>query len=345
MAARGATYEELAGAFRQRKFAPVYLLYGEERFFVDRLQSLLLERALAPHERDFNLDIVYGRDTDIQSVLALCSAYPMMAERRVVVVRDFDEIADNKRFKEYVERPNPAAVVLLLAGEKVNLAHHPYRAIREHAVAAEFKRLYEREIPRWVDAEVRDRGFTIDPGAVSMLSEYVGTSLLNAVQEIDKLTAFVGDRTHIDKDDVVQASGQTREFNVFELQKAVGDGRYPDAMRIAERMLQQASNSRGEALMIVSVLTSYYTKLWVLTACHARRISEKEMAARLGIPPFFVGDYLSSLRRLDRSSLSSAFSALASADYELKGGSGRDERLTMSLLVRRLTWRAAALAA
>lgn len=97
--------------------------------------------------------------------------------------------------------------------------------------------------------------------------------------------------------------------------------------------------------MIVSVLTSYFTKLWVLTACHARRIPEKEMAARLGIPPFFVGDYLSSLRRLDRPALSSAFSALAAADYELKGGSGRDERLTMSLLVRRLGARVAAHAA
>lgn len=345
MAAKGVTYEELAGAFRRRKFAPVTLLYGEERYYVDRLQAVLLEHSVATHERDFNLDVVYGRDTDAQTVLGLCSAFPMMAERRVVVVRDFDELADNKRFKEYAERPNPSAVVLLVAGEKVNLSHHPYRAIAEHGVVAGFKRLYEREIPRFVEGEVRDRGLDIDPRAAVMLSEYVGTHLQNAVQEIDKLAAFVGERTRIEVDDVVQASGQTREFNVFELQKAVGAGNYPMALRIAERMLQQSSNSRGEALMIVSVLTSWFTKLWVLTACHARRISEKEMAARLAIPPYYLGDYLSSLRRLDRSALSSAFSALAAADFELKGGSARDERLTMTLLVRRLSGGASGLAA
>lgn len=337
MAPRSMAYEELATAFRHGNLAPLYLLYGEERYFVDRLQALLVANALAPHERDFNLDVLYGRETDAATALAACAAFPMMAERRVVVIRDFDALEGNDRFKAYAEQPNPTAVVLLVAGEKVNLSRHPYRALREHAVVAEFKRLYDREMPRWIGEEVRLRGLRIDQEAVRMLAEYVGTNLQQAVTEIDKLVAFIGDRTTIESDDVVQASGQTREFNVFELQRAVSERRYPDAMRIAERLLQQASNGRGEALMIVGVLTSFFMKLWVLTTCQARNLSEKEMTSRIGVPPYFLKEYLNSLRRFDQSALASAFSALVAADYELKGGSSRDERLILGLLLRRLT--------
>lgn len=337
MSARTAAYEELSTSFRHGKFAPLYLLYGEERYFVDRLQALALEKVVAPHERDFNLDILYGRETEAAAALSACASFPMMAERRLVVIRDFDEMEGNERFKAYAEQPNPTAVVILVAGDRVNRSKHPYRAIAEHGVAAEFKRLYDREMPRWLEKDVAERGLSIRPDAVRMLAEYVGTNLQQAATEIGKLVAFVGDRTTIEADDVVQASGQTREFNVFELQKSVSERRYPDAMRIAERLLQQASNGRGEALMIVAVLTSFFSKLWVLTTCQARGLSEKAMTSKIGVPPYFLKEYLNSLRRFDQSALASAFSALVAADYELKGGSSRDERLILSLLIGRLT--------
>lgn len=337
MSARTAAYEELSTSFRHGKFAPLYLLYGEERYFVDRLQALALEKVVAPDERDFNLDILYGRETEAAAALSACASFPMMAERRLVVIRDFDEMEGNERFKAYAEQPNPTAVVILVAGDRVNRSKHPYRAIAEHGVAAEFKRLYDREMPRWLEKDVAERGLSIRPDAVRMLAEYVGTNLQQAATEIGKLVAFVGDRTTIEADDVVQASGQTREFNVFELQKSVSERRYPDAMRIAERLLQQASNGRGEALMIVAVLTSFFSKLWVLTTCQARGLSEKAMTSKIGVPPYFLKEYLNSLRRFDQSALASAFSALVAADYELKGGSSRDERLILSLLIGRLT--------
>jgi DNA polymerase-3 subunit delta len=178
-----------------------------------------------------------------------------------------------------------------------------------------------------------------------MLAEYVGTSLQQAASEIDKLLTFAGDRTEITEDDVVRASGQTREFNVFELQRSVGSGHYPGALRIAERLLQQASNKRGEALMIVSVLTAFFSKLWILTACQKRRMSEKDMASRIGVPPYYIKEYLSSLARFTPTALAGSFSALVAADFELKGGSSRDEHLVLALLLRRLTASGSALRA
>ena len=337
MAKTGLTYDQLDTAFRHRNFKPLYFLYGEETFLMDELQQVLIEHALAPHERDFNLDLVYGSEAEVRAVLGLCGAFPMMAERRVVVVRSFEQLKENRLFTTYAESPNPSAVVLLLCTGKPNLSAHPYRALKQHAAWGEFKKLYDNQIPGWIQRRVGTLGYEIEPTAVQMLADYVGTHLHAAATEIDKLITYAGEQRTLTADDVVRASGQTREFNVFELQRAIGEGRYADTQRIAERMLGQASNPRGEALMIVSVLAGYVTKLWKLSACRAQRIAEREMAQRVGISPFFIKEYLFSLRRFPPQALEQAFAALLAADYELKGGSRRDERLVLTLLLRRLT--------
>lgn len=336
MAKTGLSYEQLDTAFRHRNFKPLYFLYGDEPFLMDELQQVLIEHALARHERDFNFDLVYGQDAEAQAVLALCAGYPMMAERRVVVVRNFEQLKDNRLFTAYAEQPNPTAVVLLLCSTKPNLSMHPYRALKQHAAWGEFKPLYDNKMPGWIQQRVKNLGYRIEPQAVQMLADYVGTSLQAAAAEIEKLITYAGGRKTLTGDDVVSASGQTREFNVFELQKAIGEGRYSDAVRIADRLLGQASNTRGEALMIVSVLTGYITRLWKLAACQQQGLPEREMASRVGISPFFIKEYIFSLRRFPPAAIEQAFAALLAADYELKGGSSRDERLVLLLLLRRL---------
>jgi DNA polymerase-3 subunit delta len=336
MAKTGHAYEQLEAAFRHQNFKPLYFFYGAERFLMDALQELLIAHGVAEHERDFNLDIVYGADTDAGSVLALCASYPVMAARRVVIVRDFDKLKENRSFASYAAQPNPTAVVLLLCNGKPNLSTQPYRALKQQAVWSEFKPLYDNQLPGWIQQRVKQLGYQIAPDAVQMLADYVGTSLQNAASEIDKLVTYAGPRRRLQADDVLFASGQTREFNVFELQRAIGEGRHPDALRITERLLHQASNTRGEALMIVSVLTGYFTKLWKLTLCRARRIPEKAMAARVGVSPYFIKEYLQSLRYYDLTTIEKAFAALLAADFELKGGANRDERLVLNLALQRL---------
>lgn len=336
MAKTGLTYDQLSTAFRHKNFKPLYFLYGSERFLMDEVQAELLEHALAPHERDFNLDIVYGADVQAPAVLALCASFPIMSERRVVIVRDFEKLKDNHLFTTYAAQPNPTALVLLVCGSKPNLATNPYRALKKHAAWGEFKTLYDNQMPGWIKSRVESKGHQMEPQAVQMLADYVGTSLRSAVAEIDKLITYVGERKRLTADDVVEASGQTRDFNVFELQKAIGEARYPDALHITERLLQKSSSTRGEALMVISVLTGYFTKLWKLTVCQTKRMPKAEMAKRVGISPYFIQEYIHSLRRFPPERIERAFSALLAADYELKGGSTRDERLILTLLLRRL---------
>jgi len=336
MAKTGLTYDQLETAFTHQNFKPLYFFYGEERLLIDELQSLFLKKALEPHERDFNQDIVYGAEAEATSVLALCASYPVMAQRRVVVVRDFDKLKENQLFSTYAQNPNPHAVVLLVCGDRPNLTMKPYRALKDKAASAEFKPLYERQIPGWIKKRIEASGYQIEPSAVQMLAEYVGTNLQSIATEIEKLITYVGHKEKITDSDVVQASGQIRGFSVFELQRAVGEGRYSDSMRITERMLQKASNTRSESLMIVAVLTGYFNKLWKLTVCQAKRMSEKAMAQRIGVPFFFIKQYLSSLNVFNITAIERAFEVLLAADYELKGGSSRDSRLVLTLMLRRL---------
>ncbi len=334
--ARENPYIELKTAFQNRNFAPIYLLHGEERWFIDRLQALLLENALQPHEKDFNLDLLYGHETDARQALNACQAFPMMAERRVVIIRDFDRMKENALFKGLAEQPNPACVVFLVCAGKPNMSRHPYRALKSAGKAVEFKALYPNQVPRWIETLAKEKGFALEPKAVQMLGEYVGASLSSVEAELGKLATYVGEREVITAEDIVQASGQTRDYNVFELQRAVGERQFDRALHITERLLQQSSNPTGESNMIVAVLTAFFIKLWQLTAFREERIPEKEMARAIGVSPFFLKEYLACLRRYDVKAIHRALSALLAADSELKGGSQRSDRLILNLLFRNI---------
>jgi DNA polymerase-3 subunit delta len=341
----GLSYEQLATAFRHQNFKPLYFLFGEETFLMGELQDLLIEHALEPHQHDFNLDIVYGSEAEASQVLGLCQGYPVMAERRVIIVREFEKLENNREFKSYAQQPNPQAVVMLVCTTKPNLSAHPYRALKQNAAWSHFKPLYDNQMPGWIKEYVQGHGYQIEPKAVQMLADYVGTDLQRAVSEIQKLTTFAGERTRLTVDDVLDASGQTREFNVFELQSAIGEGREGDAARITKRLLQQASNPQSEAIMIVAVLNSYFDKLWKLQGANPQRMSNQQVARRIGVSPYFAKEYVFAAQRFNRSALERAFSALLAADYELKGGTRRDPRLILTLLLRQVMPEARASAA
>lgn len=334
--AKGNAWKELMTAVKAGRFENLYLFHGEERWFIDTLQRAIIDAAIPPHERDFNFDLLYGAEVDAQQALSACQAYPMMAERRLVVIRDFDQMKDNTVFKVLAERPNPAAIVVLVCSGKPNMSRHPYRALKDAARVEAFNALWPNEVPRWIEVLAREKGYRMDPKAVQMLADSVGTSLSTAAAELDKLSVFAGDREVLTADDVVQATGQTREYNVFELQRVVGEACYSDALRISERLLQQSSNTRGECARIIAVLSSFFLKLWQLTGLQKQRIAEKDMARAVGVSPYFLKDYLGSLRQYDQKGLDRAISSLLAADFELKGGSARDERTILHVMLRRM---------
>lgn len=330
------TYERYRTAFSHGNFQPLYFFFGEEQLLINELQSLLIDRAVPEEQRDFNFDLLYGSEVEAEEILSMCTSYPVMAERRLVVVREFEKVEENRRFKEYAENPTPTTIAFLACSEKPNLSAHPYRALKNEAESAHFESLYERKVPDWIRSRVQDEGYAIDPAAVEMLAHLTGSDLQKAAAEIDKLTTYAGDSETISREDVLHVGGHAREYNVFELQEAIGRGEYAEALEIGERMLEQANDPRGESLMIVAVLAKYFRKLLKLTDVDRGRMSKKSIASHIGVPPYFVDEYLASLQRFDRAAVERALSALLAADYELKGGSERAVRTTFVLLLMQI---------
>ena len=332
----GASFEDLATSFKHGTFAPLYFFYGEEGLHADELQTLALEHAVQPHERDFNVDVVFGPEADARAVLAQCAQFPMMAERRLVIVRGFEKLDDNEAFRSYAEAPNPQAVVMLVCYDKPNLSKHPYRALKQHAVWAEFKAPYARELPGWAEKRFRARGVETESGAAAMLAELAGADLRTVASEVEKLVTYVGERRRVTRDDVLRAAGHSAEQNPFELQKAVVAGDVARALGIADALLATAANTHGEAIKLVALLASYIGKLWRLTGCLAAGVPEAKLAGQVGVPPFYVREYIAAARRYGPAAQRAAFGTLLAADVELKGGSQRPPRAVLTLALRRL---------
>lgn len=331
----GAAFEDLATAFRHGRFAPLYLFFGEEAFLMDELQALALAHAIAPHERDFNFDLFYGPEATAAQVLAQCAAFPMMAARRLVVVREFEKLPDNKLFQGYAERPNPHAIVLLLCSGKPNRTQHPYRALCAHGVWAEFKPLKENRLPGWVEGRFKALGVTPESGAAQMLAEMSGPDLRSLALEVDKLVTFAGSTGRVTREDVVAAAGHSREHSPFALQDALAAGDVPRALAIVHGILAQSTNAAGEAVRLVALLTAYMLKLWRVSGCLSEGLSERDLSRHVGMSPFFVKEYVAAQRRYGPEGLARALRALLAADDALKGGSAHDPEAILALAIRR----------
>lgn len=330
------SFEQLETSVRSGRLSPLYFFFGEEMYLMEEAQRTLGSAVLQEHERDFNFDLVYGPESEGAPVLALCNAYPMMAERRLVVVRDFEKLKNNVLFTGYADRPNPHAVVVLVCRTKPNLTQHPYRALKDKAVTVEFKPFKVPEAVRWVTESCAKAGIKLTPEAASLLIELSGTDLQTLSAEVEKLTTRAHQTRVIGRDDVLAAGGHSREFNVFELQNAIGVRNFKEALRITDALLTHASHAAGEALKILGLVTSYFTKLLKLYYGLHLKVPQTQLARDTGIPPYFIKEYEQQLRRFSEAQLHTSLSVLLAADYELKGGSSRSPHLIMTLAIRKL---------
>ncbi|MEK9135813.1 MAG: DNA polymerase III subunit delta, partial [Bacteroidota bacterium] len=236
MAREEFTIEDLRLALSQKKLAPVYLFHGEEDFLAEEATDLIIKTALTPEQHGFNLDVVYGNDSDARDILSHASSFPMMADRRVVVVREFDKLANKELLSTYIEEPSPTTS-LVLHSVKPDFRKKPYVTAKRTATVINFERIRDNQTAAWISRRVRQQGREIDAEASKILGAYVGTSLREIQNELDKLYIFIGEKKSIDVDDIRAVVGISKEFNVFELQNAIGAMNHARSTEILTRML------------------------------------------------------------------------------------------------------------
>jgi len=224
MAAKGITYEEIQRNLKARNIAPVYYLMGEEDYYIDKLSDAIVDAVLTEDEKDFNLDIVYGAETDIDKVIELAHAYPMMAEKRVVLVREAQAIRSLEGLEAYLAHLTPTTVLVFCHKHgKIDARKAAAKALQQVGVVYESKRLYDNQLPPFISQYFRQHNVDIEPQAIQMLAGHVGADLSRLTTEMDKLLlAMPQDGSRVVGSALVEEqTGMSKDFNDFELTAAL----------------------------------------------------------------------------------------------------------------------------
>jgi DNA polymerase III subunit delta len=320
------TFDDLRSALAQRKFAPVYLFYGEEDFLAEEATDLIVNSAMSPEQQGFNLDVVYGSDADARDILSHASSFPMMADRRVVVVRELDKLVNKELLSSFLEQPSPSTC-LVLHSTKPDFRKKPYVTAKRSAIVVKFERIREYQIAGWIGKRVKQQGREIDQEAMKILAAYVGPSLREIQNELDKLYIFVQEKQAISSDDIRAVVGVSKEYNIFELQNAVGAKNLARSTEILSRMM----DSGESPILIIIMLTRYFTTLWKLYDLRRRGITE--LASGIGVNPYFLKDYVAAVGNYAVAELEHSFEALVAADEQLKSSLVDPAQVMQNMLV------------
>jgi DNA polymerase-3 subunit delta len=330
---RGTSPDELRSAIGDGNILPVYLLYGLEEYGKEAFSHWLIE-ALAPsHARDFNTDTFRSDRLDPLDLLQIYESYPMLAERRLLILRDCDQLSPDmcRSLERVVDAPVETSCLILLGG-KVDMRRRLFQLLAKVGAAVEFRPPYDREIPQWIQRQAKYRGVKVEPAAIDVLRLYIGNSPRELVGELDKLATFVGEGNAITREAVEEITAASRQVNVFELAEAVGARNAAQAQALLNRYLDQGEEPARAIAMIVR-----HYNLLLRTQMHMAKGESKEgLAKALGISPFFMNSYMEQARSYVPGSLWNSLSLLRRADWQLRTLGRRQERLLMDMLMVRL---------
>jgi DNA polymerase III subunit delta len=322
---------------KRRLFKPIYFLCGEEPYYIDLISDQLEKSVLDESEREFNQTVVYGKDTDLATILSLAKQFPMMSEYQVVIVKeaqnikelnksaDVDDDDDRKpantsnagaQFQHYVQNPQSSTIlVFCYKYKKLDKRSALTKAIQKNAVYMEFSRMYDNQVPDWISSYVKEKKYVIGPKATFLMSEFLGNDLSKIVNEIAKLTINLSQGSEITAEMVQDNIGISKDYNVFELQDALAKKDILKANRIINYF---ASNEKDHPpVMVLGLLYNYFSKL--LRYQFLGDKSKSSAAQALGINPFFVEGYARAATNYNTAKLKNIFSYLKEYDLKTKG--------------------------
>ncbi len=310
------TYEGIMADLKARKFAPVYLLQGDEPYFIDQIASYIEKNALTDDEKTFNQTVVYGKDIDVPNLDNLAKRFPMMAEHQVVIVKEAQDMKKIDDLVFYVQKPQKTTILVLCHKYKeLDKRKKLAAAIEKAGVVFTSKKLYDNKIPSWAESYIKEKGYTIDPVALRLLTDYLGTDLSKIANEVDKLAIALPSGSKISPANIQDNIGISKDYNNFELQNAIGSGDVLKAARIVDHF---SKNQKDNPLVLtITALYGYFCKLLIFNQ-HIRD-DAKTQAAALGCNPFFLKDYATAQKRFPAPKVIKAISLLREYDLKSKG--------------------------
>ncbi len=326
------TAQKLTQDIKKKKFAPVYLFYGEESFVIEKFVQDIIKNALEPGNEDFNLDILYGNETDGAKIVNIAMSYPMMTDKRVVLVKNIHMLKTPslELLLKYIQNPAKTTCLLLTC---VGLGNKHLKEIDKICTSFYAKPLYDYQIPEWIQDYLAGKKMTITNEALRLLHASAGNSLQNLSMEIEKILLNTGDRERIETADVEAVVGASKQYNVFELCDSVGYKKLQVSIHILNHLLQ-LGESPG---LIISMLNRHFTRLLITKELNVHKTNEQEMARVLKVHHYFVKNYIRQAGFFSNRQLKNAFSLLLETDELLKS-SGQKPRMLLELLLLKLNY-------
>ena len=296
---------------------PIYFLFGEEPYYIDQIAQYIEKNVLPEEEKGFNQMLLYGKDVSIDDIISNAKRFPMMAERQVLIVKEAQHLSRTiENLTPYVENLLPTTIlVICYKYKKLDKRKKLYKAVQKEGVIFEGKKLYENQVSEWIRKVMPTRGYSISPKAAVLLVEFLGTDLGRIDKELEKLQVILPKHTEITPELIEEHIGISKDYNNFELKKAIGERDVLKASRIINYFAQNPK--ANPFVLTVSLLQSFFSQLLLYHGLADR--TPKNVASVLRISPYFVGEIQTAARNYPMKKVSNIISNLRELDLKGKG--------------------------
>jgi DNA polymerase III subunit delta len=296
---------------------PIYFLMGEEPYYIDKLSDYIEQNVLSEDEKGFNQTVLYGRDVTVEDIIGTAKRYPMMAERQVVIVKEAQDLIKTiDKLESYAANPMPSTVLVICYKYKtLDKRKKLIKELTKSGLVYESKKLYDNQVGQWITRVLQGKGYTIEPKANAMLVEFLGNDLSKINNELEKLQIILPKGSVISAKHIEENIGFSKDFNVFELQNALGTKNQLKAYQIAQYF---AENPKDNPMVVTtSLIFTFFIKLLKYHGLKDR--NPKTVATVLGVNPFFLKDYDVALRSYPMKKVSQIVATLRDIDVKSKG--------------------------
>jgi DNA polymerase-3 subunit delta len=311
---------------------PIYFLMGDEPYYIDKISDFIQENILDEAEKGFNQQIMYGRDSSIEDIVSAAKRYPMMAERQVLIVKEAQDLSRYiEKLVSYAENPQSTTVLVLnYKYKKLDKRKKLHKAIAKTGMIFESKKLYENQVADWIRRVLGGKKYQVEPKAAQMLVEFLGSDLSKISNELDKLMLILPKETIITPTHIEENIGISKDFNNFELRKAIGAKNIVKANRIINYF---AENPKSNPLvMTISLLNGFFTQLLLFHGLKDK--SKQSVSKKIGVSPYFVDEYFLAAKNYPMRKVAQTIAFLRDADVKSKGvGASQSQRDILKELV------------
>ena|SRR5690554_4053642 len=314
-------HKKILADLKEKKYAPVYFFDGEEPYFIDLLSDYITDNVLDDAEKEFNLSVLYGQDVSAEDLIPIVKRYPMMAEYQVVVVREAQVWKTLEPLEQLVLQPVTSTILVInYRGKKIDGRSTFSKLIKKHkGTIVHFNSPKLKEgaaVTAWINQYCKENRLDINPGAVVMLSENIGSNLSNLIDALDKLRILIPQGQTITEDDISKHVGINKDFNVFEMRKAIGRRDNYRALFIANYFAQNQKEHH-----VIPITGAIYRFFRQLLSYHSlvRKSEGGNLASALGVNPYFLNDYVTAAAKYSPYQVIEVIDILHDIDLKTKG--------------------------